>query len=425
MKKASLLKVRTAFGVVEYRLSNGLRVLHKRERAAPVVAVCVTYHVGSRNEAKGHTGSTHLLEHLLFKDTEKFNGLNGNAITNYLEWFGAYMNATTSLDRTNYFELLPREHLSEALSLEADRMRNSLFSEKDLRSEMPVVRNEFERSRNNPFELLDEAVFERAFTVHPYRIPTIGTKEDIEHTNRTKLREFYDTFYWPNNATLAVFGDVSLAEVRCLVLKYFAPIPSSPHPIPSMKIREPLQKKARSVLLKKPLGVTIISLAYKIPKGKHRDYPALLALGTILGEGFSSRLTGALVDTGLAAEINVSVPALHDEGVLTITAHAAHGVLPARVLSHMRRAVALLSQKIPAERELAQAKERLLSQMASERDGILSEIRMVSEGIAAGDWTLGYTIERSIVALCPQDIARVGKAYLKSERETAGILKPS
>ena len=218
-----LKKIQTKYGVTEYRLANGLRVLYKEEKAAPVVAVCVTFHVGSRNEAAGHTGSTHILEHLLFKDSKNFNKANGKAITGHLDWLGASVNATTWLDRTNYFEFLPDTALEEALALEADRMRDSLFNDDDLASEMTVVRNEYEQGRNNPFELLDEEIMYKTFTKHPYRIPTIGTKEDIEHSTAAKLREFYDTYYWPNNATLSVMGNVPWKEVEKLVLKYFAP----------------------------------------------------------------------------------------------------------------------------------------------------------------------------------------------------------
>jgi len=422
VKKSLLKKIRTAHGISEYRLENGLRVLYKRVTSAPVVAVCVTFHVGSRNEAKGHTGSTHILEHLLFKDSKKFNRKNGKEITGYLDWYGAYVNATTWLDRTNYFELLPRERLGEALALEADRMRGSLFSAEDLRSEMPVVRNEYERSRNNPFELLDEEMMAVAFTEHPYRIPTIGTKEDIENATAEKLRGFYNTFYCPNNATLAVIGDVSWAEVEKNVRKHFVPIVPSRHPIPAMDITEPPQGAARAVVLEKPLGISIASLAYKIPQATHRDFPALFVLAMILGGGFSSRLQRALVDRGRAAEITVSMPALHDPGTLTLVAHIADSVRPDLVLGDMRNEMQNLASKAPTRNEMNYARERILSHMAYERDGVLSEIRELSESIAAGDWTLGYRMEEAIQKVRPADVLRVAKKYLTRSNETSGVL---
>ena len=425
VQEKSFRFVRKVGGISEYTLKkNGLQILHKRESAAPVVAVCVTFHVGSRNEAKGHTGSTHILEHLLFKDSKNFNRANGNAITDYLEWFGAYLNATTWLDRTNYFELLPREHFEKALALEADRMRDSLFSDADLQSEMPVVRNEYERTRNNPFELLDEEVMAKAFIKHPYHIPTIGTKEDIEGSDEKKLREFYDTFYWPNNATLSVFGDVAWKEVAAAVVKYFGAIPRAPRAIPRMSVVEPVQKETQNITLTKPLGISIAMVGYKIPSATHRDYPALLMLGTILGGGFSSRLQKALVDRGLAAEISVSVPALHDPGLMVITAHIAEGATPKKVLETLEREIQAFKKEGPTKEELARAKQRLVSQFAFERDGVFSEIRAVSESIAAGDWALGFKLESAITKMTLAPLKSVAKKYLNSSQKTVGTLTP-
>ena len=417
-----LTHVQTKFGVEEYKLSNGLRLLYKRERSAPVVGVCVTFHVGSRNEAKGHTGATHILEHLLFKDSKKFNKANGKEIGGYLDWMGAIMNATTWFDRTNYFEVLPREHLKEALELEADRMRDSLFSEADLASEMTVVRNEFERTRNSPFELLDEEVMLKAFSKHPYRIPTIGTKEDIEHSTALKLREFYNTFYWPNNATLSVFGDVPFTEVKRLVLTYFGPIPHSPHKIPEMTTVEPPQTKPLKVLLKKPFGVNIVSLTYKIPRATDPNFPSIYVLGVLLAAGFSSRLQKALVDTGLATDLQLQLPALRDPGVIVFTAHLSDNVVPSKALSVMRRVITELQKTLPHKDELDRAKERLSTQISYERDGVYVDIRAVSESIAAGDWALGYRMEKLISAVLPRDVLRVAKKYLIASQETTGIL---
>jgi zinc protease len=363
------------------------------------------------------------LEHLLFKDSTKFNKQNGREITGYLDWLGAYVNATTWLDRTNYFEALPKEHLKDALELEADRMRGSLFSDADLASEMTVVRNEFERSRNNPFELLEEEVWGKAFTKHPYRIPTIGLKEDIEGSTAAKLREFYDKFYWPNNATLAVFGDVPWSEVEKLVLKYFGPIPSSPHAIPEMTIVEPPQKSPRSVSLKKPFGITVASLGYKIPQATHKDFPAILVLGMILAGGFSSRLQKRLVDTGVASDLSLSLPALRDPGFMGFTAHLSEGVDPKKALTIIQREIQELSSTLPEADEIARAKERLLTQIAYERDGMFIDIRAVSESIAAGDWTLGYRVEALIGRVKPADIERVAKTYLVPSGEVRGILE--
>ena len=420
--KASIKKIKTAYGITEYALSNGLRVLHRRDRSLPIAAVCVTYHVGSRNEAVGHTGATHILEHLLFKDSKAYNRANGKSITDHLEWMGALMNATTWLDRTNYFELLPSDRVEEALAMEADRMRGSLFNDDDLASEMTVVRNEYERSRNDPFEILSEDVMAAAFTTHPYRIPTLGIKEDIEGSTAAKLREFYDRFYWPNNATLSVFGDISPKELERIVIKRFGPVPRSPHTIPMMTVEEPEQKKARTLEIKKPAGVSAVELAYKTPRATDPDFLPLYVLGTILAGGFSSRLQKAIVDPGHAAELHLSMHALYDPGVMSFTAVVGKKSKPARVLALMRKEIANVAKKGVTKPELVRACERILSQFADEHDGIFNEIRSVSESIAAGDWMLEYAFEKRLNTLKPADILKVAKKYLVPKSETAGIL---
>jgi len=422
MKKGVLKKGKTVFGITEYKMSNGLRVLFKRDRSAPVVAVCVTFHVGSRNEAKGHTGATHILEHLLFKDSKHFNKENGKSITSHLDWLGAASNATTWYDRTNYFEILPKEHLEEALALEADRMRNSLFSDEDLASEMTVVRNEYERSRNNPFELLDEEMWLTAFTKHPYRIATIGLKEDIEASTAATLRNFYDKFYWPNNATLSVFGDVTWSEVSPLVMRLFAAIPSSPQPIPEMTIVEPQQTKPKKVLLKKPLGINIASLAYKAPPALSPDFPALLVLTQVLAGGYSGRLQKRLVDVGLASEVACIYPALRDEGLCMFVAHVGDGVTPKTALAAMREELHTLSTTAPSKDELLRARERLLAQMAYDRDGVFASIRAVSESLAAGDWRLMFKLEKAINRVTQRQVMEAAATYLTKKTETEGVL---
>ncbi len=418
----SITKVQSKFGIDEYKLANGLRVLYKKETAAPVAAVCITFHVGSRNESKGLTGATHILEHLLFKDTVNFNKAKDNSITDYLEWFGALMNATTWLDRTNYFELIPKEHVGEALEMEADRLRGSLFNDTDLASEMTVVRNEFERSRNNPFELLDEEVMYKVFTKHPYRIPTIGLKEDIEGSTAAKLRTFYDTFYWPNNATLSVFGDVSWKEVEKYVLKYFAPIPASPHNIPQLKVKEPEQTSARSVSLTKQMGVSVAQYSFKVPPGRHKDYPAIYLLAMILAGGYSSRMEQHIVDTGLASEVSTFCHPLFDTGITNFTAQCAEGVAPKKVAQAIRKEIDAVINDGVTKEELSYARERILSQGAASRDGVFNEIRVVSESVAAGDWALAYIIEQATARVTPADIRRVAKKYFSKFKETVGLL---
>jgi len=200
--------VKTVGGIDEYTLnSNGLQVLLMPDRSAPVVTYMVTYRVGSRNEVTGTTGATHLLEHLMFKGSTNFNDPKGNSVKQYLETVGGNYNASTYLDRTNYYAEVGTEYLEGYIAIEADRMRNLWLREDDRRPEMTVVRNEFEQGENDPVQSLDKEITAAAFQAHPYHHSTIGWRSDIEGVPIEKLRAFYDTFYWPDNATATVIGD--------------------------------------------------------------------------------------------------------------------------------------------------------------------------------------------------------------------------
>ena len=200
--------VREKAGIREWRLSsNGLQVLLLRSTVAPVATFAVVYHVGSRNEAVGHTGATHLLEHLMFKGTAEYDREKGTAVAAVLEAIGARFNATTWFDRTNYYETVPSDAIEVAVKIESSRMRGALLRDADRVPEMTVVRNEYERGENSPFQVLYKETFATAFREHPYHHPTIGWRTDIEGVATERLKEFYDVFYHPNNATAMLIGD--------------------------------------------------------------------------------------------------------------------------------------------------------------------------------------------------------------------------
>ena len=231
---AGFTRIKSLGGIDEYRLdSNGLTVLLVPDHSAPVVTFEVTYQVGSRNEVTGTTGATHILEHLMFKGSDAFNDVKGNSIKQMLERAGGQFNASTSFDRTNYFATIGTESLENYVAIEADRMRHLWLHESDRQAEMTVVRNEYERGKNDPENVLLEEVMEAAYVALPYHHPTIGWKSDIEHVPIAKLRDFYDTFYWPNNATLTVVGDIETDAVLGLIKKYYGVYPHSPAPIPA------------------------------------------------------------------------------------------------------------------------------------------------------------------------------------------------
>ena len=214
-------------GVQETVLPNGLTVLVKEVRNAPVVSFSVWYRAGSRNEHTGITGVSHLLEHMLFKGTKQHR-LGEIPRSLYLN--GASFNASTYYDWTNYYATIASDRLELAMRIEADRMVNSRIDKADLDAEMTVVRSELEGGENSPGRLLWQAVVSTAYHAHPYRWPVIGWRSDVENISRDAMYQYYRTHYGPNNAVAVVVGDVSAAEALRLVQKHFGPIKSIPKP---------------------------------------------------------------------------------------------------------------------------------------------------------------------------------------------------
>ncbi|SVA22735.1 uncharacterized protein METZ01_LOCUS75589 [marine metagenome] len=418
-------QIKESGGITEYQhKKNGLTVLFLENHNAPVITFMVTYRVGSRNEAIGHTGSTHLLEHLMFKGSEQFNKEEGTAIWNVLQDVGAMINATTWFDRTNYFELLPKEHLPQAVKIEADRMRSAFIRDDDRKSEMTVVRNEFERGENDPWEALDKNIWATAYQAHPYHHSTIGWRSDIENVPTERLKEFYDTFYWPNNATVTVIGDFDKAKTLVLLDQKFGSISRSPHTIPEMYTTEPVQEGPRRITVKRAGEMPIIGIAHKIPEGRNKDIYALQILGRILGYGKTSRFYKRFIDTGLAADVNVWSYPLHDNG-LFITYLFIAGDDPCEEVEKqiLDEYAKIISDGVDVE-ELQRAKSQIKAQTAFTRDGTYSVASNLNEAIALGDWTYYTTFLKKIENVSIDDVRCVAKTYLKEDQSTTGFFIP-
>ncbi len=284
-------KVSEVKGVSEFKLENGLRVLIAENHSAPVATLLVVYRVGSRNEAVGNTGSTHFLEHMLFKGTENHNAEKGNGIDDLLTQIGAYWNATTWFDRTSYYEVVPNDFLEMCVELEADRMRNLRLRQEDHDSEMSVVRNELERGENHPEEALEKELYAIAFREHPYHHPTIGWRSDVESVPMSRLRDFYNTFYWPNNATVIALGDFTTDHALELINKHFGSIPTAPHAIPEVYTTEPPQEGERRFEVTRAGDMPRVWIGFHVPEATHDDNYPLAAIRHLL-QHFSERAAG-------------------------------------------------------------------------------------------------------------------------------------
>jgi len=286
----------------DYRLQNGLRIILSVDRAAPVVAVSVTYNVGSRNEREGRTGFAHLFEHMMFQGSQNV-GKGEHMLL--IQDNGGTMNGTTNQDRTNYFETVPANQLEMALFLEADRMRALDISQTNLDNQRAVVQEEKRQSYDNqPYGQMGEAVEALAFSSFAYKHDTIGSMADLNAATLDDVRSFFKTYYAPNNACMAVVGDFSEGSARRMIAKYFGIIPRQPAPPPVDVVEQPIGGEKRKEIADRLARLTRIEIAYKTVSGDNPDSFALQILGSILSGGRTGRLYSAIVEKRLALNAN-------------------------------------------------------------------------------------------------------------------------
>ncbi len=240
-----------------------------------------------------------------------------------LERVGGIYNASTSFDRTNYYANIASENLDSYMAIESDRMRNLWLREADRKPEMTVVRNEFEIGENNPAQALEKEIYAAAYVAHPYHHSTIGWRSDIEKVPIEKLQEFYNTFYWPENATATVIGDFEPRAALELIKKHFGAIPKAPKPIPAIYTEEPEQTGPRRVTVQRAGELGVVALAHKVPEARNADQPALQILDAILTEGKNSRFYRALTDKNLTTGVQGDLGSYHDPSLHILFANLA------------------------------------------------------------------------------------------------------
>jgi zinc protease len=414
-------QIRSIEGVTEYRLPNGLQVLLYPDQAGSTVSVNVTYKVGSRHESYGETGMAHLLEHMNFKGTPTHPKINDD-----LSSRGGHANATTSYDRTNYFETLPASsaNLEWALGMEADRMTHSFIARKDLDTEMTVVRNEFESGENNPARVLRERVLETAYLWHNYGHPTIGARADIEGVPIERLQKFYHTYYQPDNAALIVAGKFDPKPTLKYIEKVFGAIPKPTRILPNLYTAEPPQDGRREVTLRRTGSEQVLAAAFHVPADAHPDSVSLSLLGTLLNERPAGPLYKRLVETKLAVAAGVELESLHDPGFLLITAMVAKdGDLKA-----VRRELDAIIQTVRTQDFSQDELERARSDQLNGYERLMNSspdiAANLSENVAVGDWRLLFWDRDQLKNVTVADIRRVANSYLIDSNLTVGTFIP-
>lgn len=246
----------------------------------------------------------------------------------------------------------------------------------------------------------------------------------IEKVSIEKLRAFYDTFYWPNNATVIVVGDFETPAMLDTIRRHYGAYPKSPQPIPEMYTEEPAQSGPRRVMVKRPGQLGSVLIAHKVPNGRHVDQAALAVLDGILASGKSARLYRALVDKGLALDSGAEAMALHDLSVHALSADLAPGARHEDVEQALLAEVARIQRDGVSEDEVMRVKRQTLAEQAYRRDGTRGVAAALNEAVAAGDWTLYVRFPEWIAQVTPADVQRVARTWLIEDQSTTGWYVP-
>lgn len=340
------------------RFNNGLRLVHNEDTSTQMVALNVVYDVGARDEHPEHTGFAHLFEHLMFGGS-----VNVPDYDTPLQLAGGENNAWTNNDITNYYLTVPRPNVETGFWLESDRMLGLAFSEQSLEVQRGVVMEEFkQRCLNQPYGDVGHLLRPLAYKVHPYRWPTIG--KELSHISQATLDEvksFFYRFYAPNNAVLAVTGNISWEETVRLTEKWFAPIPHREVPVRRLP-QEPLQTEERRLEVERNVPLDALFMVYHMCSRDDADYYAFDILSDILSNGRSSRLNRKLVqEEKLFSNIDAYISGTRDAGLIHISGKPSAGVSLEQAETAIRRELDTLKQSLVGEQELEKVKNKFES----------------------------------------------------------------
>ena len=414
--------------ITEYRLDNGMKVIVKEDHRAPVVVSQIWYKVGSSYEPDGVTGISHVLEHMMFKGTEK---LGPGEFSRIISALGGNENAFTSRDYTAYFETLAVEHLERALELEADRMRNVRLDPAEFAKEIEVVKEERRlRTEDKPSGKVFEQFNAVAWRSSPYRNPVIGWMNDLEHMTVDDLAAWYRRWYAPNNATLVVVGDVRPKAVREMAERHFGPLETS-EILPLKPAAEPKQVGETRIEVKVPAKQPYLLMGYKTPIVGQSEEPwepyALYVLSSVLDGGDSARLSRQLVrGSGIAASAGAeygSYGRLPGMFLLSGTPTDAHSV--AEVEQGLRDQVAALRDQLIDDKELKRVVTQAVASKVYQADSLFYQAMEIGVLETVGlDWRLIESEIEAIKSVTPEQVRTVARRYLIDENLTVATLKP-
>jgi len=407
-----------------FTLPNGLTVVLSEDHSTPIVHIQMWYHVGSKNERPGRTGFAHLFEHLMFKGSRN---VDAEMHTSYISGIGGQSNAYTTDDETVFWETLPSAYLPMALWLEADRMATLRIDKATFVNERDVVKEERRlRIDNQPYGRLSEILYDQAFTTHPYKHPTIGSMADLDAASVEDVRDFYQTYYVPENATAVIVGDFDPAQARQLVTQYLGRVPKADNPVPRDIPQEPPQTAERRVTVETPWPLPAVVVAYHITYDGHPDSYPLHIASKVLSDGQSSRIYQELVyKRQLAVAAFGGANLIEDPNLFYAVAVVQPGRAPQDAVNALIAELDRLKTEPISERELQRTKNQfardyILGRESDQQKALqLGHAVVIHHDIKTADGE--FDIFQNLTAA---DVQRVARTYFTPENRLVLTLMP-
>lgn len=386
-----------------------------------VISVDIFYKVGSRNEIMGKSGIAHMLEHLNFKSTKN---LKAGEFDEIVKGFGGVDNASTGFDYTHYYIKCSKKNLDKALGLFAELMANLSLKDEEFQPERAVVLEERRwRTDNNPLGYLYFRLFNHAFMYHPYHWTPIGFFKDIENWSIEDIKEFHSTYYQPKNAILIVSGDIESKEVFELSKKHFEKIKNT-KAIPKIHTKEPQQDGAKRIEIKKQTQTELLAIGFKIPNFKHKDIPALNALGELLGNGKSSIINEILVDKlNLINDFYSFANDCIDENLFIFICNCNVGIKAESVEKELWKIIEKLKKGGFSDTDLQKVKNNVKSDFIFSLDTASAVSNTYGSYLARGDLKPLLEYEKNIENLKSEDLTKCAKKYFDRSNSTTLILR--
>ncbi|MDT3404326.1 M16 family metallopeptidase [Mucilaginibacter terrae] len=398
----------------EYDMPNGLHVVLHQDRTAPVVAVSVMYHVGSKNEVVGRTGFAHFFEHLLFEGTDN---IKRGEFMKIVSANGGQNNANTSQDRTFYYEVFPSNQFKLGLWLESERMLHPVINDIGVKTQNEVVKEEKRmRVDNQPYGNLVASIFKNLFPKHPYNWAPIGSMADLDAAKLSEFQAFFKKFYVPNNAVLSISGDIDLTEAKKLVNDYFAEVPKGAPVVYTKVEEEPIKQQMIDTAYDANIQLPMITTTYRVPGMDNKDSKVMEMISSILSQGGSSKLYKKMVDEKKEAlQVGSFNYALEDYGAY-ITYALPNGNVPLNtLLKDIDEEVVKLQTNLISEEDYRKIQNQFENSYIAANSKNLGVAENLASGYTFHHKNTGYTNQEleQIRSITREDIKNAAVKYLQ------------